>query len=433
MLIVQRPTIESEPVNDDRSRFIVQPLEPGFGYTLGNTLRRTLLARIPGAAITSVRIEGVQHEFSTMEGVVEDVVDFILNLKQVVLRMETDSATMYLSAKGKADVSAGDLKVPAGVEVVNGDLHLASLSSAGRLEVELTADRGVGYRSADRNRTGDKIGIIPIDAIFSPVRKVAFKVESTQVGMMTDFDRLVIDVETDGSVTPSEAVSSAGKTLRELFGLFADVDEYEGLPLGDVVQPDMGSPDLELPIEALDLTERPRNCLRPRPDPQRGRAGGEDRGRPAQHHQLRAEEPRRGGCQARRAGAVAARRERHGRRDGLMPTPKKGPRLGGSPSHQRKILANLATSLIVEERLTTTEAKAKLLRPYVEKIITKARRGDLHARRTVMRRITDQEVVTKLFDDIAPRYADRPGGYTRVVKLGPRRGDGAEMAVIELV
>jgi DNA-directed RNA polymerase subunit alpha len=262
VLIVQRPTIESEPVNDDRSRFIVQPLEPGFGYTLGNTLRRTLLARIPGAAITSVRIEGVQHEFSTMEGVVEDVVDFILNLKQVVLRMDTDSATMYLSAKGKTDVSAGDLKVPAGVEVVNADLHLASLSSAGRLEVELTADRGVGYRSADRNRTGDKIGIIPIDAIFSPVRKVAYKVESTQVGMMTDFDRLVLDVETDGSVTPSEAVSSAGKTLRELFGLFADVDEYEGLPLGDVVQPDMGSPDLELPIEALDLTERPRNCLR---------------------------------------------------------------------------------------------------------------------------------------------------------------------------
>ncbi len=262
MLIVQRPTIEPEPVTDDRSRFIVQPLEPGFGYTLGNTLRRTLLSRIPGAAITSIRIEGVQHEFSTMEGVVEDVVDFILNLKQVVLRMETDSATLYLSAKGKSDVSAGDLKVPAGVEVVNGDLHLASLSSSGRLEVELTADRGVGYRSSDRNRTGEKIGIIPIDAIFSPVRKVAFKVESTQVGMMTDFDRLVLDVETDGSVTPSEAISSAGKTLRELFGLFADVDEYGGLPLGDVVQPDMGSPDLELPIEALDLTERPRNCLR---------------------------------------------------------------------------------------------------------------------------------------------------------------------------
>ncbi len=433
MLIVQRPTIESEPVNDDRSRFIVQPLEPGFGYTLGNTLRRTLLARIPGAAITSVRIEGVQHEFSTMEGVVEDVVDFILNLKQVVLRMETDSATMYLSAKGKADVSAGDLKVPAGVEVVNGDLHLASLSSAGRLEVELTADRGVGYRSADRNRTGDKIGIIPIDAIFSPVRKVAFKVESTQVGMMTDFDRLVLDVETDGSVTPSEAVSSAGKTLRELFGLFADVDEYEGLPIGrrgpaghGLARPRAAHRGARPHRAAPQL---PATC----PDPQRGRAGGEDRGRPAQHHQLRAEEPRRGRGQARRAGPVAARRRATRTAGWSDADPQEGPAPGGSPSHQRKILANLATSLIVEERLTTTEAKAKLLRPYVEKIITKARRGDLHARRTVMRRITDQEVVTKLFDDIAPRYADRPGGYTRVVKLGPRRGDGAEMAVIELV
>ncbi|MGB5694589.1 MAG: DNA-directed RNA polymerase subunit alpha [Polyangiales bacterium] len=263
MLIVQRPTIEEEQVSDIRSRFTVGPLEPGFGYTLGNTLRRTLLARIPGAAITSVRIEGVQHEFSTIEGVVEDVVDFILNLKLVVLRMETDEpATLYLSAKGKADVAASDLKVPAGVEVVNGDLHLASLSSSGRLEVELTVERGVGYRSADRNKKSETIGVIPIDSIFSPVRKVAYRVETTQVGMMTDFDKLVVDVETDGSMTPSEAVSSAGKTLRELFGLFADMDEGVGLELGDVVLAEPSSPDLDLPIEALDLSERPRNCLR---------------------------------------------------------------------------------------------------------------------------------------------------------------------------
>ena len=263
MLIVQRPTIEEEQVTDVRSRFIIEPLEPGFGYTLGNTLRRTLLSRIPGAAITSVRIEGVQHEFSTMEGVVEDVVDFILNLKQVVLRMDTEEpATLYLSAKGKSDVAASDLKVPAGVEVVNGDHHLASLSSSGRLEVELTAERGVGYRSADRNKKSDTIGVIPIDSIFSPVRKVTYKVESTQVGMMTDFDKLIVDAETDGSVTPSEAMSSAGKTLRELFGLFADMDEGIGLELGDVVAAESSSPDLDLPIEALDLSERPRNCLR---------------------------------------------------------------------------------------------------------------------------------------------------------------------------
>ena len=264
MLIVQRPQIEEEEISDDRSRFVVEPLEPGFGYTLGNTLRRTLLARIPGAAITSVRIEGVQHEFSTMEGVVEDVVDFILNLKQVVIRVESDEPqTLYLSAKGKQDVTAGELKVPAGVELVNEDLHLASLSTSGRVEVEMTAERGVGYRSADRNKKSDTIGVIPIASIFSPVRKVSYKVESTQVGQMTNFDKLILDVETNGAVTPGEAMSSAGKTLRELLGLFADLDEEApGLELGDVVTAESTSPDLDLPIEALDLSELTRNCLR---------------------------------------------------------------------------------------------------------------------------------------------------------------------------
>ncbi|HSJ71452.1 MAG TPA: DNA-directed RNA polymerase subunit alpha [Acidimicrobiia bacterium] len=264
MLITQRPTIEEEPVAENRSRFIVEPLEPGFGYTLGNTMRRTLLSRIPGAAITSVRIDGVQHEFSTIEGVVEDVVDFILNLKQVVLRIESDeSQTLYLSAKGSGDVTAGDLKAPAGVEVVNGGLHLATLSASGRLEVELTAERGVGYRSADRNQKSDTIGVIPIDSIFSPIRKVAYRVESTQVGQRTDFDKLILDVETDGSVTPSEGISSAGGTLRNLFELLAEMDDYDGLALDDLAPAEAsGQEHLDLPIEALDLSERPRNCLR---------------------------------------------------------------------------------------------------------------------------------------------------------------------------
>ena len=263
MLIVQRPQIEEEPLVKNRSRFVVEPLEPGFGYTLGNTLRRTLLSRIPGAAITTVRIEGVQHEFSTISGVVEDVVDIILNLKGVVLRVEVDEPqTMYLSAKGKGDATAGDLKVPAGVEVVNGDHHIASLAASGKLEMEMTVERGVGYRTADKNSRGDAIGILPIDSMFSPVRKVSYAVESTQVGQMTNFDKLVIDVETDGSIDPQEAISSAGKTLGELMGLFAEVGEGIGLELGDIVTADSGSPDLDLPIEALDLSERPRNCLR---------------------------------------------------------------------------------------------------------------------------------------------------------------------------
>lgn len=264
MLIVQRPQIEEENVVADiRSRFIVEPLEPGFGYTLGNTLRRTLLSRIPGAAITSVRIEGVQHEFSTISGVVEDVVDIILNLKGVVLRFDVEEPqTLYLSAKGKSDVTAGDLKLPPGVEVVNADHHIATLSASGKLEVEMVCERGVGYRSADKNNKGEGIGVIPIDSIFSPVRKVAYNVESTQVGQMTNFDKLIIDIRTDGSITPSEAISSAGKTLNELLGLFAEVGEGIGLELGDVVTAESSSPDLELPIEALDLSERPRNCLR---------------------------------------------------------------------------------------------------------------------------------------------------------------------------
>jgi DNA-directed RNA polymerase subunit alpha len=263
VLIVQRPQIQEEQLNETRSRFVVEPLEPGFGYTLGNTLRRTLLARIPGAAVTSIQIEGVQHEFSTIDGVVEDVVDIILNIKQVVVRMDgIDEHTLYLSAKGAGEVKAGDLKVPAGVEIVNPDLVLATLSSSGRLEMEMTVAPGVGYRTADSNKGSGAIGVIPIDSIFSPVRKVAYSVENTQVGQMTNFDKLILDIETNGAITPAEAVSSAGKTLRELLSLFADMGEGVGLELGEVQTESSGSPDLELPIEALDLSERPRNCLR---------------------------------------------------------------------------------------------------------------------------------------------------------------------------
>lgn len=264
MLIVQRPQIEIEEVGDNRSRFVIEPLEPGFGYTLGNTMRRTLLSRIPGAAITSIQIEGVEHEFSTIDGVVEDVVDIILNIKRIVIQMDgMDEQTLYLSAKGSGDVTAGDLKLPAGVEVVNPDAHIATLSSSGRLEMEMTVAPGVGYRTADANKgSSSVIGVIPVDSIFSPVRKVAYSVENTQVGQMTNYDKLILDVETNGAIEPKDAVSSAGKTLGELMDIFADVGQGEGLELVDVVPETSASPDLELPIEALDLSERPRNCLR---------------------------------------------------------------------------------------------------------------------------------------------------------------------------
>lgn len=262
-LIVQRPQIEVKPVEETRSLFVIEPLEPGFGYTLGNTLRRTLLSRIPGTAVSSIRIEGIDHEFTTVPNVQEDVVDIILNIKRLVVRMDDSMPrVLSLSGSGRGALSAGRLEAPSGVEIVNKDLHICTLSAGAELQMTLTIEQGVGYRNAEDNKKNLPIGTIPIDSIFSPVRKVAYRVENTQVGHMTDFDRLVLDVETDGSIGPSEALSSAGKTLSELMGLFAGVGEGVGLELGDVVVDDGLSQDLDLPIETLDLSERPRNCLR---------------------------------------------------------------------------------------------------------------------------------------------------------------------------
>jgi DNA-directed RNA polymerase subunit alpha len=265
MLVMQRPTVE--PVTEDegnRQRFAIGPLEPGFGHTLGNSLRRTLLSSIPGAAITQVRFDDALHEFDTIPGVVEDVTDVILNLKDIVLVSHSDEpVTVRLDVRGPADVTAADIQLTSDVEVLNGDLRLATLNKAGRLAVDITVDRGRGYRSADANKTSATIGVIPVDSIFSPVRRVAFEVEPTRVEQSTEYDRLVIDIETDGSITPRDALASAGDTLRSLVGLVAEMsDEPQGLELGELAVTTAGSPDLDLPIEDLDLSERPRNCLK---------------------------------------------------------------------------------------------------------------------------------------------------------------------------
>jgi len=265
VLIIQRPTVE--PVGEEeanRQRFAVGPLEPGFGHTLGNSLRRTLLSSIPGAAVTQVRFDDALHEFTTLPGVKEDVTDIILNLKDLVLRMDDEEpVTLRLDVRGPASVTAGDIQLSGTVEVLNRDLIIATLNTKGRLALDITVERGRGYVSADRNKKSSTIGVIPVDSIFSPVRRVAFAVEPTRVEQSTNFDRLVLDIETDGSITPREALASAGDTLRSLVGLVADMsDAPQGLELGDVSSTTSGSPDYDLPIEDLDLSERPRNCLK---------------------------------------------------------------------------------------------------------------------------------------------------------------------------
>ena len=265
MLVMQRPKVEAlGDAEGNRQLFAVGPLEPGFGHTLGNSLRRTLLSSIPGAAVTQVKFDEALHEFDTIKGVTEDVTDVILNLKDLVLLVHSDEAiTVRIDVTGPAEVTAGDIKVPSDVEILNPDLHIATVNGEGRLSLDVTVERGRGYVSADRNKSTSTIGVIPVDSIFSPVRRVTFSVEPTRVEQSTAFDRLILDVETDGSITAREALASAGATLQALVTLVAEMsDEPQGLELGEVSIMSVGSPDLDLPIEDLDLSERPRNCLK---------------------------------------------------------------------------------------------------------------------------------------------------------------------------
>ncbi|MDP6281949.1 MAG: DNA-directed RNA polymerase subunit alpha [Acidimicrobiales bacterium] len=265
MLVIQRPTVEVETeLEGNRQQFAVGPLEPGFGHTLGNSLRRTLLSSIPGAAVTQVRFDDALHEFGTIEGVVEDVTDIILNLKDLEVRCHSDEpVTLRVDVRGAVDVTAEVLATNDEVEVVNPDLHLATLNSKGRLAFELTVERGRGFLPAERVGGEPVIGVILVDALFSPVRRVAFNVSPTRVEQSSDYDRLVLDIETDGTISPREALASAGATLGSLIQLVENMsDEPQGLELGEAESAIVGSPDMALPIEDLDLSERPRNCLK---------------------------------------------------------------------------------------------------------------------------------------------------------------------------
>ena len=265
MLIAQRPVLSEEVVNESRSRFIIEPLEPGFGYTLGNSLRRTLLSSIPGAAVTSIRVAGALHEFTTLEGVKEDLTDIVLNIKNLVISSENDEQSVaYIRKNGSGVITGADVAVPTGVAIHNPDLHIATLNTKANVEIELTIERGRGYVTAVQNKlVGAEIGRIPVDSIYSPVLRVTYKVEATRVEQRTDFDRLIVDVETKRSMSPRDALASAGKTLVELFGLAHELNyAAEGIDLGPSIQDAALAADLALPIEDLDLTVRSYNCLK---------------------------------------------------------------------------------------------------------------------------------------------------------------------------
>jgi DNA-directed RNA polymerase subunit alpha len=265
----QTPRIVHEEINEDRGVFVIEPLDRGFGYTFGNSLRRVLLSSLEGAAVTAVKIEGVSHEFTTLPGVREDVTDIILNLKNliVLLHGESPEIEVHIAKKGAGSVTAADIQAPADLEILNPDLELAQLSDKGKLEMTLTIGRGRGYVPAELNRGPETtIGVIPIDSIFSPVRRVAYDVEAARVGQRTDYDKLRLDVTTDGSIEPRDAIGQAAEILIRQLAIFTDLDRIEGY--GEPPAPDNGaeSPQTHgmenFPIEELELGVRSYNCLK---------------------------------------------------------------------------------------------------------------------------------------------------------------------------
>jgi len=265
----QVPKIVHEEVDERRGIFVIEPLDRGFGYTFGNSLRRVLLSSLEGAAVTSVKIEGVAHEFTTIPGVREDVTDIVLNLKNLICRLYGDSPEIEvrLSKKGPGSVTAGDLEVPADLEILNPELDLAHLSDRGKLEMTLTIGRGRGYVPAELNRGPEHtIGVIPIDSIFSPVRRVSYDVEAARVGQRTDYDKLRLDITTDGSIDPRESVAQAAEILIRQLAIFTDVDKIEGLTqaaAAEAVPEATAAHGMEnFPIEELELGVRSYNCLK---------------------------------------------------------------------------------------------------------------------------------------------------------------------------
>lgn len=264
MLIIQRPEVEAGEETGDICRFTISPLEPGFGQTLGNSIRRTLLSSIPGAAITSIRFESALHEFDVIPGVKEDVTDIVLNIKDVVLTSTSDEQLLgRIEKSGPGVVTAGDIQISSEVEIINPELVIATLNEKADFICEVTVEQGRGYLSVDKSKNNATIGIIPIDAIFTPVRRVSYGVSPTRVEQATNFDELSVEIETDGSITPREALASASKTLANLMDLISELSEKpQGLELGELAPQSSTSPDLELSVDELDLSERPRNCLR---------------------------------------------------------------------------------------------------------------------------------------------------------------------------
>ena len=457
MIEFQTPQISAESVRDNRGTFTIEPLDRGFGYTFGNSLRRVLLSSLAGAAVTSVRIEGVAHEFSTIPGVKEDVTDIVLNLKEIVCRMHSDAAEIEapLVVTGPGEVTAGDIDLPSGVEILNPETHIATLEKKTKLEIYLTIGSrprllaGGGQQDAgpaDR-RDPDRLDLLAGQAGGLPGRvgasRSAHRLRQAHAGHR---DRRLASIPTrrcarrprsSSSTWRSSASPSASRRCARPARASSERRPWPAGDLGVVggggsIAGADGMDDIL--IEELELGVRSYNCLK--------RAGVQTVGDLVQKSESELNAIPNFGrksieevIETLEARGLSLRRGVElPRDDRVMRHGKQKGKLSRDSAHRKALMMNLSREVIDHERIQTTEAKAKAVKPELERLITLGKRGDQHSRRLAMARLgQDKFIVYKLFEEIAPRYAERQGGYTRILKLGPRRSDSTEMVFLELV
>jgi len=403
--------------SDKFGKFEFRPLEPGFGVTVGNALRRILLSSLEGYAINTVRIAGVEHEFSSVPGVKEDVTNIILNLKQVRFKQvveEFENEKVSITVENSTEFKAGDIgKYLTGFEVLNPDLVICHLDSKASMQIDLTINKGRGYVPADENREFcTDVNVIAIDSIYTPIRNVKYSVEPYRVEQKTDYDKLVLEVTTDGSIHPKDALKEAAKILIYHFMLFSDekitleASETETNQEFDEEVLHMRQL-LKTKLTDMNLSVRALNCLKA--------ADVETLGDLVQYNKTDL-------LKFRNFGKKSLTEL-----DDLLES------LNLSFGHRSSMLANMAISLIMHKRITTTVAKAKALKKYVEPLITKAKEDSTNSRRVVFSYLQNKDAIKELFGTVAEKVGDRPGGYTRIIKLGFRQGDAAQICFIELV
>ncbi|KAJ6644912.1 DNA-directed RNA polymerase subunit alpha [Pseudolycoriella hygida] len=416
---------ENSSESSNSVKVVIEPLERGFGLTVGNAMRRILLSSLQGAAITSIKIPGVAHEFSAIPGVKEDLVDVVLNLKSVIVKMHSgDKRIIRLNVVGPCKVTAGMITTSQDVEVLTPDHMICTLAKGAHLEMELICETGKGYVPAISNdEVESTIGVIPIDALFSPVRKVTYKVENTRVGQVTDYDKLIMTVETNGSIPPEMAIALAARVLQDQLQLFITFEEQEE-DKQDKLEELSFNPAMLKKVGELELSVRSQNCLQNANIIYIG-----DLVIKTEAEMLKTPNFGRKSLNEIKDILVG-----FGLKFGKNMRHKiKGRKLNRTSSHREAMFANMAIALVMNEQIKTTLPKAKELRPYIEKLVTKAKKSGLASRRGILSKIKNKVAVQKLVDILGKRYNERPGGYTRIIKAGFRYGDMAPVAYIEFV